>query len=143
MKTVYTRPEDVEHKWYVVDATDKVLGRLAVEVADLLRGKRKPTFQPNVDTGDYVIIINADKVKLTGMKEETKTYWTASRYVGHSKSTSLKNLKEKRPGRIVEKAVWGMIPKNRLGRAVYKKLFVYAGPEHRHQAQQPEIYEVA
>jgi len=141
MKTYVTKPAEIQRKWFVVDAEGKVLGRLAVEVAKLLRGKDKPIFQPNVDTGDYVIVINADKVKLTGMKEVHKTYFTASKYIGHSKTTPFKFEKEKHPERIVEHAIKGMLPHNALGRKMYRKLHVYAGAEHNHTAQQPEAYE--
>ncbi|MFC1693534.1 50S ribosomal protein L13 [Candidatus Latescibacterota bacterium] len=142
MKTYVTKPAEVERKWYVVDAADKILGRLAVEVAELLRGKKKPIFQPNVDTGDYVVVINAEKVRLTGFKEEYKTYFVASKYIGHSKEVSYKHEKEKHPERIVERAVRGMLPKNSLGRSIYRKLHVYKGPDHKHHAQKPEIYEI-
>ncbi len=142
MKTYVTKPADVERKWYVVDASGKVLGRLAAEVAKVLRGKHKPCFQPNVDAGDYVIVVNADKVRLTGEKEDSKTYFRASTQPGHSKTISYKTMKEKHPERIVELAVKGMLPHNALGRQVYRKLHVYAGPEHNHKAQMPEIFEV-
>ena len=132
----------VQRKWYVIDAEDKVLGRIAAEAASILRGKKKPIFQPNTDAGDYVIIVNAEKVRLTGLKEETKTYFVASRYVGHSKNVSFRKVKESHPGRIVEKAVKGMLPHNSLGRQIYRKLHVYVGPEHAHQAQKPEVYEL-
>lgn len=143
MKTHVTKPADVERKWYVVDATDKVLGRLAAEVASVLRGKKKPTFQPHVDTGDYVIIVNADKVRLTGMKADKKTYFVPRKYIGHSTTVSYKELMEKHPERVVEKAVKGMLPHNPLGREMYRKLFVYAGGEHKHEAQKPETLEVS
>jgi len=142
MKTYVTKPLEVERKWYVIDADGKVLGRLASEVAKLLRGKHKPVYQPNADAGDYVIIVNADKVRLTGFKENAKTYFVASRYVGHSRNISYKQLKEKHPERIVEKAVKGMLPHNALGRKMYRKLHVYAGPAHNHIAQKPESYDV-
>ena len=140
MKTFVTTKDAIERKWYVIDATDKILGRLATEIAVLLRGKNKPIFQPNIDAGDYVIVVNAEKVKLTGIKEETKGYFVASRYAGHSKSVPLRKIKEKHPGRIIEKAVKGMLPHNALGRQMYRKLHVYAGPEHNHSAQKPEQY---
>ena len=142
MKTYITKPADVQRKWYVVDAEGKVLGRLAVEIAKLLRGKDKPIFQPNVDAGDYVIVINADKVRLTGMKEEAKTYFVASKYIGHSKEIPYRRMKRKHPERIIEMAVKGMLPHNALGRKMYSKLHVYAGSEHNHKAQQPEAYEL-
>ena len=141
MKTFVTKPAEVERKWYVVDAEGKVLGRLAVEVAKLLRGKDKPIFQPNVDAGDYVIVINADKVKLTGMKEDAKTYFVASKYVGHSREIPWKRMKQDHPGRIVEHAVKGMLPHNSLGRSMSRKLHVYAGSEHNHSAQKPEVFD--
>ena len=142
MKTYVTKPFEVDRKWYVIDAADKVLGRLASEVASILRGKKKPIFQPNVDTGDYVIIVNAEKVRLTGFKEDSKEYFIASKYIGHSKSIPYKTMKEKHPGRIVEKAVKGMLPHNALGRQMYRKLYVYVGSDHKHQAQKPELYEL-
>ena len=142
MKTFVTKPADIDHKWYVVDAENKVLGRLASEVARLLRGKGKPVYQPNVDTGDYVVIVNADKVILSGMKEDKKNYWNASEYIGNSKDVSYKDMKEKHPERIIQKAIKGMLPHNPLGRKMGKKLFVYAGPEHKHQAQKPEAIEI-
>lgn len=141
MKTYVTKPAEVERKWYVVDATGKILGRLASEVARLLRGKQKPIFQPNVDTGDYVIVINAEKVMLTGLKEDTKTYFVASRYVGHSKNIPYRRMKAKHPERIIELAVKGMLPHNSLGRKTYRKLHVYSGSDHNHHAQKPEVYE--
>jgi len=142
MKTYVTKPGEVQRKWYVVDATDMVLGRLATGVANLLRGKKKPIFQPNVDTGDHVIVVNAEKVRLTGMKEESKTYFAASRYAGHSKEIPYKRIKEKHPELIIEHAVKGMLPHNALGRKIYRKLHVYVGPEHNHAAQKPEKYEL-
>ncbi len=142
MKTYVTKPLEVERKWFVVDAEDKVLGRLASEVARLLRGKHKPTYQPNVDAGDHVIVVNADKVRLTGFKEDSKTYFMASKYIGNSREVSYKHLKEKHPERVVERAVKGMLPHNPLGRKMYRKLHVYAGPEHNHSAQKPEAYEL-
>jgi len=142
MKTYVTKPEEIERKWYVVNAEDKVLGRLASEVASILRGKKKPEFQPNVDAGDYVIIINADKVVMTGMKEDQKTYFDMRPYIGHSTTVPYRDLKRKHPERILEHAVKGMLPHNVLGRKMGKKLFVYAGTEHKHQAQQPELLEL-
>jgi large subunit ribosomal protein L13 len=142
MKTYVTKPAEVERKWFVVDADGKVLGRLAAEVAAILRGKKKPVYQPNVDAGDYVIIVNADKVKLTGFKEEKKEYFIASRWVGHSRHVSYKSIKDKHPERIVEQAVKGMLPHNPLGRKMFRKLHVYSGPNHKHEAQQPELLEV-
>ena len=142
MKTFVTKPAEIERKWYVVDASDKVLGRLAVQVAILLRGKNKPIFQPNTDAGDYVIVINAEKVRMTGLKEEKKTYFSASRYVGNSKNTPFKRIMDKHPERVIERAVKGMIPHNALGRQIYRKLRVYAGPTHNHYAQNPELFEL-
>ena len=140
MKTYVTKPAEVERKWYVIDASDKVLGRLATEVATILRGKKKAIYQPNVDAGDYVVVVNANKVRLTGFKEETKTYFVASKYIGNSKIIPYKRMKENHPERIIERAVWGMLPKNALGRKMYRKLHVYKGSDHQHQAQNPEQY---
>ena len=137
MKTYMAKPAEVERKWYVVDATDMVLGRLASQVAMVLRGKNKPTFTPNVDTGDYVIIINADKVRLTGKKLEKKYYRSHTGYIGGLKEVQYKKLMAEKPEFVVYKAVKGMLPKNAIGRTMIKKLHVYAGNEHNHQAQQP------
>lgn len=137
MKTYMAKPAEVERKWYVVDATDMVLGRLASQVAMVLRGKNKPTFTPNVDTGDYVIIINADKVRLTGKKLEKKFYRYHTGYIGGLKEVQYKKLMAEKPEFVVYKAVKGMLPKNAIGRTMIKKLHVYAGNEHNHQAQQP------
>ena len=137
MKTYMAKPAEVEIKWYVVDATDMVLGRLASQVAMVLRGKNKPTFTPNVDTGDYVIIINADKVRLTGKKLEKKYYRYHTGYIGGLKEVQYKKLMAEKPEFVVYKAVKGMLPKNAIGRTMIKKLHVYAGNEHNHQAQQP------
>lgn len=142
MKTFITKPAEVERKWYVVDAEDMVLGRLASEVAAVLRGKKKPTYQPNVDAGDYVIVVNAEKIRLTGLKEEQKTYFKASKHIGNSRLISYKHMKETHPERIIEKAVKGMLPHNALGRQMFRKLKVYSGPEHRHTAQKPESMEI-
>ena len=141
MKTYVTKPGEIQRKWYVIDATDRVLGRLATEVANILRGKKKPIFQPNVDAGDYVIIVNAEKIRLTGVKEDIKTYFAESEYIGHSKNIPYWRLKEKHPERIIERAVKGMLPHNALGRQIYRKLNVYKGPEHKHSAQKPEQYD--
>ena len=138
MKTFMASPATIERKWYVVDAQGQTLGRLASEVAKVLRGKNKPIFTPHIDTGDYVIIVNADKVKVTGKKLEQKIYYRHSEYVGGMKETTLKEMMAKKPERVVELAVKGMLPKGPLGRQMYKKLFVYAGPEHKHAAQKPE-----
>lgn len=137
MKTYMAKPAEVERKWYVVDATDMVLGRLASQVAMVLRGKNKPTFTPNVDTGDYVIIINADKVRLTGKKLEKKYYRYHTGYIGGLKEVQYKKLMAEKPEFVVYKAVKGMLPKNAISRTMIKKLHVYAGNEHNHQAQQP------
>ena len=137
MKTYMAKPAEVERKWYVVDATDMVLGRLASQVAMVLRGKNKATFTPNVDTGDYVIIINADKVRLTGKKLEKKYYRYHTGYIGGLKEVQYKKLMAEKPEFVVYKAVKGMLPKNAIGRTMIKKLHVYAGNEHNHQAQQP------
>lgn len=138
MKTTMAKPLEVERKWYVVDATDQVVGRLATNVAAVLRGKHKPTFTPNVDAGDYVIIVNADKVRLTGNKENKKTYRYHTGFPGGIREIPYAELLEKHPERILEKAIKGMLPHNKLGRQMYKKLKVYAGPEHAHAAQMPE-----
>lgn len=139
MKTTFmANASNIERKWYVVDAEGQTLGRLAAEVAKVLRGKHKPTFTPYVDTGDYVIVVNAAKVKLTGKKLIQKTYFRHSGYPGGSSFTQAGHMLEKRPERVVEMAVRGMLPKNKLGEQMYRKLNVYAGAEHPHQAQQPE-----
>ena len=137
MKTFMAKPAEVERKWYVVDATDMVLGRLASNVAAVLRGKNKPIFTPNVDTGDYVIIINADKVRLTGKKLEQKYYRYHTGYIGGLKEIQYKELMAKKPVLAVELAIKGMLPKNSIGRQMFRKLKVYAGSEHPHAAQQP------
>lgn len=139
MKTTFmANASNIERKWYVVDAEGQTLGCLAAEVAKVLRGKHKPTFTPHVDTGDYVIVVNAAKVKLTGKKLIQKTYFRHSGYPGGSSFTQAGHMLEKRPERVVEMAVRGMLPKNKLGEQMYRKLNVYAGAEHPHQAQQPE-----
>lgn len=131
-------PDKIERKWYVVDADGCTLGRLASGVASVLRGKNKPQFTPHVDTGDYVIIVNADKIKVTGKKLEQKIYYNHSDYVGGMRETTLKEMLAKKPERVIELAVKGMLPKGPLGRSMYTKLFVYAGPEHKHEAQKSE-----
>ena len=138
MKSFVASPATIERKWYVVDAADQTLGRLTSQVAAILRGKNKPTFTPNVDTGDYVIVINADKIKVTGKKMDQKIYYSHSDYVGGMKETTLKEMLAKHPERVIEFAVKGMLPKGPLGREMYTKLFVYAGPDHKHEAQKPE-----
>ena len=142
VRTYTPKPGDVTKNWYVIDATDVVLGRLATQVAALLRGKHKPTFAPHVDNGDFVIVINADKVALTGSKREKKLAYRHSGYPGGLKATTYAELLEKRPDRAVEKAVRGMLPKNSLGRAQLGKLKVYAGAEHPHTAQKPQTFEI-
>jgi large subunit ribosomal protein L13 len=138
MKTLSAKTIPENRKWYVVDATDRTLGRLASQVASRLRGKHQPSFTPHADTGDFVVVINAEKVKLTGRKWEQKTYYRHSGYMGGIKAITAKKLREKRPEDLVRYAVWGMLPKNRLGRQLYKKLKVYAGTDHPHEAQQPQ-----
>ena len=143
MLTFTATPNDIEQKWYVVDAEGVPLGRLASRVAQVIRGKHKPSFTPHMDTGDGVIVVNAEKVKLTGRKMEQKGYFTHSGYMGHDKITPIRNVMEKHPERIVEKAVFGMLPKNSLSKQVLRlKLRVYAGTEHPHAAQQPEALAV-
>ena len=138
MQTYMANPDKIERKWYVVDAEGCTLGRLASGVASVLRGKNKPQFTPHVDTGDYVIIVNADKIKVTGKKLNQKIYYNHSDYVGGMRETTLKEMLAKKPERVIELAVKGMLPKGPLGRSMYTKLFVYAGPEHKHEAQKPE-----
>ena len=139
MQTYMANPDKIERKWYVVDAEGCTLGRLASGVASVLRGKNKPQFTPHVDTGDYVIIVNADKIKVTGKKMDQKIYYHHSDYVGGMKETTLKEMMAKKPEKVIELAVKGMLPKGPLGRTMYTKLFVYAGPEHKHEAQKPEV----
>ncbi len=139
MKTAIVNPATIERKWYVVDATNMTLGRLASETAKVLRGKNKPIFTPFLDMGDYVIIVNADKVKVTGKKLDQKIYYHHSGYVGGLKQTTLREMMAKKPERVVELAVKGMLPKGPLGRQMYTKLYVYAGPEHKQAAQKPEV----
>ena len=138
MQTYMANPDKIERNWYVVDADGCTLGRLASGVASVLRGKNKPQFTPHVDTGDYVIVVNADKIKVTGKKLEQKIYYNHSDYVGGMRETTLKEMLAKKPERVIELAVKGMLPKGPLGRSMYTKLFVYAGPEHKHEAQKPE-----
>lgn len=138
MKTFMASPSTIERKWYVVDAANMTLGRLASEVAKVLRGKNKAIFTPHMDTGDFVIVVNADKVKVTGKKLDQKIYYRHSGYVGGMKETTLREMMAKKPERVVELAVKGMLPKGPLGREMYTKLHVYAGPEHKHAAQKPE-----
>jgi large subunit ribosomal protein L13 len=138
MKTVHARKEDVTRKWYLIDAQDKVLGRLAVKIANILRGKEKALFSPHVDTGDFVIVVNAEKIRLTGNKLAGKVYYHHSGYPGGLKSVTAEKLLAKRPEELVRRAVRGMLPKNKLGTKVFKKLKVYAGPAHAHEAQEPK-----
>ena len=138
MKSYIAKPAEVERKWYVIDAEDKTLGKIASEVASILRGKKKPIYTPHVDTGDYVIVINAEKVRVTGKKEEQKIYKSHSGYPGGLKETTLRELRAKKPEEIIRHDVKGMMPKGKLGRQMFKKLKVYAGPEHPHTAQNPE-----
>ncbi len=142
MKTFNANAQSVERDWCVVDATDKTLGRLAAELASRLRGKHKPEFTPHVDTGDHIIVVNAEKIKVTGNKLSDKMYHRYTGYIGNLKSISLGEQLEKHPERVIQSAVKGMLPKNPLGRAMFKKLHVYAGPEHPHQAQQPKELEL-
>ena len=139
MKTFMASPAKIDRKWYVVDATDMTLGRLASEVAKVLRGKNKPIFTPHIDTGDYVIVVNAAKVKVTGKKLDQKVYYHHSDYVGGMKEATLREMLDKKPEKVVELAVKGMLPKGPLGRQMYTKLHVYAGPEHEQAAQKPEV----
>ncbi len=142
MKTFSAKPAEVKRDWYVIDATDKVLGRLSTEIARRLRGKHKPEFTPHVDTGDYIIVVNAEKVRATGRKRTDKIYYRTTGYVGNLKSISMDKLLQKAPERVIEIAVKGMLPKNPLGRAMFRKLKVYAGAEHQHTAQQPKALEL-
>lgn len=141
MKTYHPKKEEIQQKWWLINAEGKILGRLATEIAVLLRGKKKPQFAPNVDTGDFVVVINAEKIKVTGNKLEDKIYYSHSLYPGGLKEKKLKDMLATKPEEVIRKAVWGMIPKNKLGRALIKKLKVYRGPEHPHQAQNPEEYQ--
>ena len=139
MKTYMANPDKIERKWYVVDAEGQTLGRLAAEVAKVLRGKNKPEFTPHIDTGDNVIVINAEKITVTGKKLDQKVYYHHSDYVGGMKETTLREMMAKKPEQVIELAVKGMLPKGPLGRTMIKKLHVYAGAEHAHQAQKPEV----
>ena len=142
MKTYSARPQDVRREWHLVDATDKTLGRLATEVARRLRGKHKPEYTPHVDTGDHIVVVNAEKIRVTGKKLQDKIYHHHTGYIGNLKSISLEKLLAKAPERVIENAVRGMMPKNPLGRAMFRKLKVYAGPEHKHSAQQPKPLDI-
>ena len=142
MKSFMASPSTIERKWYVVDATGHTLGRLSSEIASILRGKNKPTFTPHIDTGYYVIVVNADKIKVTGKKMDQKIYYNHSDYVGGMKETTLKEKMAKKPEDVIRLAVKGMLPKGPLGRSMITKLHIYAGPEHNHQAQKPEVLEI-
>lgn len=142
MKTYSAKPNEIQREWYVVDATGKTLGRLASEIAKILRGKHKPIYTPHIDCGDYVIVVNADKIKVTGKKLDEKMYYRHSGYPGGFRSISLREQLARHPERVIQSAVRGMLPKNRLGRRMIKKMKVYASPEHPHQAQQPKPLEL-
>jgi large subunit ribosomal protein L13 len=142
MRTFSAKPHEVNRDWYVVDATGKTLGRLATEIARRLRGKHKPEYTPHVDTGDYIIVVNAEKVQVTGSKATDKMYHHHTGYIGNLKSISFEKLQDKAPGRVIEIAVKGMLPRNPLGRAMYRKLKVYPGPDHQHAAQQPKVLDL-
>ena len=142
MKTYSAKPETVKRDWYVVDADGKTLGRLASEIARRLRGKHKPVYTPHVDTGDYIVVVNAEKVRVTGNKEKGKVYYRHTGFIGGIKSITFEKLIAKKPEMVIETAVKGMLPKNPLGRAMYRKLKVYAGPEHNHTAQQPKALDI-
>ncbi len=142
MKTFSANPEKVNREWYVIDASDRVLGRMAAEIAHRLKGKHKPEYTPHVDTGDYIVVVNAEKVAVTGNKANDKKYYHHTGFPGGIKETSFRELVEDHPERIIEKAVKGMLPSNKLGRAMFSKLKVYAGDKHRHEAQQPKVLEI-
>lgn len=142
MKTYTATPSTIKRDWFVIDANDKVLGRLATAVADRLRGKHKPEYTPTIDTGDYIVIVNAEKVRVTGRKFTDKKYYRHSGYPGGLKETTFDKLQEKAPEEIIKKAVKGMLPKGTLGREMFRKLKIYAGPEHQHSAQQPAVLEL-
>jgi large subunit ribosomal protein L13 len=142
MKTFSAKAHEVRRDWFVVDAADKTLGRLASEIAQRLRGKHKPEYTPHVDTGDYIVVVNADRIRVTGRKASDKMYHHHTGYIGNMKSISFEKLQQKAPGRVLELAVKGMLPKNPLGRAMYRKLKIYAGPEHQHAAQQPKALDI-
>ncbi|NJN65322.1 MAG: 50S ribosomal protein L13 [Chloroflexaceae bacterium] len=141
MKTYSQKAAEVQRDWYVVDATNQVLGRLATQIATLLRGKHKPTFTPSMDGGDFVVVVNAEKIRVTGRKEVQKVYYRHTGYPGGLRETTLREMRERHPERILRLAVWGMLPKNRMGRKLMTKLRIYAGPHHPHTAQRPEVYE--
>jgi len=143
VRTYMAKAGEVQRKWYLIDADGKTLGRVATEVARILRGKHKPIYTPHVDTGDHVIVINAAKVKVTGKKYTDKLYYRHTGYPGGIKVTNFADMLRRKPEQVIEKAVWGMIPHNRLGRKVFKKLRVYPGPDHPHAAQKPEVWEIS
>jgi len=140
MRTFIPKKDEVEQKWWLINADGRVLGRLATEVADLIRGKRKPQFTSHLDTGDFVVVINAEKIKVSGRKLDQKKYYSHSLYPGGIKEETLRELLATKPEEVIKKAVWGMVPKGKLGRALYKKLKVYRGPSHPHEAQNPQEY---
>lgn len=142
MKTFVAKPASIKRQWYVIDAADKVLGRVATEVARRLRGKHKPEYTPNIDTGDYVVVVNAAKIRVTGNKATDKFYYSYSGYQSGLKQTALKDMRLRKPERVIEHAVRGMLPKNPLGRAMFRKLKVYAGAEHQHAAQTPKALQL-
>ena len=142
MKTFSAKPAEVRHDWYLVDASGKTLGRLASEIARRLRGKHKPEYTPHVDTGDYIVVVNAEKVRVTGTKLKDKIYHRHTGYIGNLKSETLEHLLQRAPERVIERAVKGMLPRNRLGRKMFSKLRVFAGPDHKHEAQQPIPLEI-
>ena len=142
MKTYTPKPQDIERRWWVIDAEGMVLGRIATEIAHVLRGKHKPTFTPHLDVGDYVVVVNAEKVRLTGTKPTQKAYFRHSGYMGGERFVPVRSMLERHPERVIELAVKGMLPKNNLGRLMRRKLKVYAGPQHPHEAQQPQALEV-
>ncbi len=142
MKTFSAKHDEVERHWYLVDATNKTLGRLSTEIASRLRGKHKPIYTPHVDTGDYIVVVNASKIRVTGNKMTDKVYYKHSGYIGNMKSMNLETMLEKNPERVIMKSVKGMLPKNKLGNAMLKKLRVFAGPEHKHSSQKPEVLEL-
>jgi large subunit ribosomal protein L13 len=141
MRTFIPKKDDIEQKWWLINAEGKILGRLATEVADLIRGKKKPQFTSHLDTGDFVVVVNAEKIRVSGRKLDQKVYYSHSQYPGGIKAETLKELLKRKPEEVVKKAVWGMIPKGKLGRSVYKKLKVYSGPNHPHEAQNPQEYQ--
>ncbi len=142
MKTFSAKHDEVERHWYLVDATNKTLGRLSTEIANRLRGKHKPIYTPHVDTGDYIVVVNASKIRVTGNKMQDKIYYKHSGYIGNMKSMNLETMLEKNPERVIMKSVKGMLPKNKLSNAMLKKLRVFAGPEHNHISQKPEVLEL-